>query len=358
MLDKRTSSILFTILFFAGVLTLAYTARRPLLILIFSILFAYLLEPIVAWFQRQFRGSRTLGIVAAYLILAAALSIFFAVAGPKIVHQGTKLTHELPNLIDNIGSGDIAQQIGARRGWTYETQFQLQELLRAHRAEIGGTVRSAVNRAPAMASSLLWFLLVPLFAVFILKSKKKFAATALALVDNRHDRLFLRGILADLDVMLAAFIRAQLSLASVSIVVYTSILVLTGFPYAFPIAAIAGVLEFIPVVGALTGNVTIMGMAIVTGYRHWLAILIFLIVWRGLQDYVTSPLLMGRGLKLHPFAVILGVLICGDVAGLPGVFLSVPLIASLRIVWRNWEKRRVAIDEVNTERTEIESLAI
>jgi predicted PurR-regulated permease PerM len=98
-------------------------------------------------------------------------------------------------------------------------------------------------------------------------------------------------------------------------------------------------------------------MAIVTGYRHWLAILIFLIVWRGLQDYVTSPLLMGRGLKLHPFAVILGVLICGDVAGLPGVFLSVPLMASLRIVWRNWEKRRVAMDGVNTEGTEIESLA-
>lgn len=358
MLDKRTSSILFTILFFAGVLALAYTARRPFLILIFSVLFAYLLEPLVAWFQRRFHGSRTLGIAAAYLILAAALSIFFAVAGPKIVHQGTKLARELPNLIENIGSGDIVQQIGAQRGWTYDTQFRFQELLRAHRTDISRTVQSAVNRAAAMAGGLLWLLLIPLFAVFILKSKNEFAATALALLDNRHDRQFLRDILADLDVMLAAFIRAQLSLAGVSILIYTLILVFAGFPYSFPIAAIAGVLEFIPVMGALTGNITIMGMAIVTGYRHWLVILIFLIVWRGLQDYVTSPLLMGRGLKLHPFAVILGVLICGDVAGLPGVFLSVPLMASLRIVWRNWQKRRVAIDGDDTEVTEIESVVI
>jgi predicted PurR-regulated permease PerM len=79
----------------------------------------------------------------------------------------------------------------------------------------------------------------------------------------------------------------------------------------------------------------IMGVALVTGYPHWLGILIFLLIWRGLQDYLNSPLLMGRGLKLHPFAVILGVMVFGEVFGIPGIFLSVPIMASLKILWKN-----------------------
>jgi len=131
--------------------------------------------------------------------------------------------------------------------------------------------------------------------------------------------------------------------------------VIAQLPFSFAIAAIAGILEFIPLVGALASAILIMGIAIVTGYKHWLIILIFLAVWRGLQDYVSSPLLMGRGLKLHPFAVILGVLIFGEVAGTVGIFLSVPIMASLRIVWKNWKKRD---KEINMTALEPEAVFI
>jgi len=357
MIDKRTSSILFTILIFTAGLVLLYAARRPLLLLVFSVLFAYLLEPIVEWFQRRFRDSRTMGIVATYFVLISAVSIFLAAAGPKIVQESSKLAHKLPAVTETIGSGDIAQEVGARRGWTYDTQYRLREFLTAHRTEFDGYVQRVIKKVPAMAGDLLWLMLIPIFAVFILKCKTAFAKTVLVLVDNAHDRHFLRGILTDLDVMLAAFIRAQLTLAAVAVMAYTVILFVFGFPYSFLVASVAGVLEFIPVLGPLAGNAAIMATAISTGYSHWLGILIFLIIWRGIQDYVTSPLLMGRGVKLHPFTVILGVLICGDVAGLPGVFLSVPLMASLRIVWKNWEQRAVAIKAANSEDIEAESLA-
>jgi predicted PurR-regulated permease PerM len=352
MLDKRTSSILFTIMCFVGGLAFVYATRRPILILIFSIFFAYLLEPMVAWFQRRFRDSRTSGIIATYLILTVAVWSGIGSAGPRIVQQSTKLAHELPNLIEKFDSGDIAQQIGSQQGWTYDTKLRLQELLGALRPHIGAVVQNAAAQVPEMAKDLLWFLLIPILAIFVLESKTEFMSAAMALVDSRYDRQFVRSILGDLDVMFAVFIRAQLSLAALSILAYTLVLVLASFPYAFPIAAIAGVLEFIPVVGPLTGFMMIMGISIVSGYPHWLAILIFLIVWRILQDYVTSPLLMGRGLRLHPFAVILGILFCGEVAGLPGVFLSIPLMASLRIVSKNWEKRRIAKDGVRSEGTD------
>jgi predicted PurR-regulated permease PerM len=71
---------------------------------------------------------------------------------------------------------------------------------------------------------------------------------------------------------------------------------------------------------------------------------VFLGIWRLIQDYVTLPRIMGESVQLHPLAAIFGVLAGGEMAGVIGVFLSIPVMASLRIVWQRWriyaEKRK------------------
>jgi predicted PurR-regulated permease PerM len=105
-----------------------------------------------------------------------------------------------------------------------------------------------------------------------------------------------------------------------------------------------GILEFIPVVGPLVATLLIVGVSLLAGYQHWLIVLIFLIAWRLVQDYVVSPRIMGKSMELHPLAAIFGVLAGGEIAGVLGVYLSIPVMASLRIVWRRWrmyaEKKR------------------
>jgi predicted PurR-regulated permease PerM len=105
-----------------------------------------------------------------------------------------------------------------------------------------------------------------------------------------------------------------------------------------------GLLEFIPVVGPLVAAVLVLSVALLTGYSHWMIALAFLIAWRMVQDYVVSPRIMGKSMELHPLGAIFGVLAGGEIAGVLGVYLSIPVMASLRIVWRRWrmyaEKRR------------------
>src|SRR6185436_15175029 len=168
MIDKKTTAVLFTILVFAGALFVVYEARRPLLILVFSVLFAYLLEPFVTWFQNRFHGSRAKGIAATYLALGIIIAVFFALAGPGIVQQSRVLARELPTLIDNVGSGQVAQQIGSRQRWSYETEVRLQEFLRGNKESITRIMQMGIERLPALAAQSLWLLLIPLFAVFIL----------------------------------------------------------------------------------------------------------------------------------------------------------------------------------------------
>jgi len=149
---------------------------------------------------------------------------------------------------------------------------------------------------------------------------------------------------AQMNVMLAQFIRAQLTLAALSWIAYGSLLGLMKVPYALMLASAGGILEFVPVVGPLVASVLIMGVALLTGYPHWIVILIFLIAWRLIQDYAVSPRVMGKTMELHPLAAIFGVLAGGEIAGVLGVYLSIPVMASLRIVWRRWrmyaEKKR------------------
>ena len=133
-------------------------------------------------------------------------------------------------------------------------------------------------------------------------------------------------------------------LAALTLVVYSAFLAVMRVPYALVLGPLGGLLEFIPVVGPMAAAVLIVGVAVLSGYSHWLALIVFLACWRLIQDYVSSPRIMGDSMELHPLAAIFGVMAGGEVAGILGIFLSIPVMASLRIVFRRWrlyaEKRK------------------
>jgi predicted PurR-regulated permease PerM len=185
---------------------------------------------------------------------------------------------------------------------------------------------------------------VPLLSIFFLKDGRAFSEILLELVQSRPQRELLQGVLSDLNQMLAHFIRAQLSLAALTLLMYSGVLGVMRVPYALVLGTIGGLLEFIPVVGPLVAATIIIGVALLMGYPHWLALIVFLGVWRLIQDYVSSPRIMGHSMELHPLAAIFGVMAGGEVAGILGIFLSIPVMASLRIVFRRWrlyaEKRK------------------
>ena len=178
--------------------------------------------------------------------------------------------------------------------------------------------------------------MVPLLSIFFQKDGRGFSEIALDLVQSRLQREMLQGVLSDLNQMLVHFIRAQLTLAAFTFVMYSAVLAMMGVQNALALGTLGGMLEFIPVLGPLAAAVIIIGVALLTSYQHWLVLIVFLGVWRLIQDYVSSPRIMGRSLELHPLAAIFGVMAGGEVAGILGIFLSIPVMASLRIVFRRW----------------------
>lgn len=343
LIDVRTSRVLFTVLLFALGLGFLYIARRTLIAFLFAVFFAYLMDPAVSRVEKWVRGrGRAIGLM--YLLLVALLITFFFFVGPQIARQGQRLSESLPKLLETVSSGQIAEQIGKEQGWSVSTRVQLSNLLANHRSELLGLAQRIGLRVADVAQQAWLLIVVPILAAFFLKDGRAFGEVLLSFVHSRPQREFLEGVLGDLNQMLAQFIRAQLTLAVFSFVAYLTFLELGRVPYALVLGTAGGMMEFIPVVGPLVAAVLIFSVAMLMSYPHWLLLLIFLGAWRMIQDYVISPRVMGQSMELHPLAAIFGVLAGGEIAGVLGIYLSIPIMASLRIVWRRWrlyaEKRR------------------
>ena len=350
IIDSRTARVLFTAFLFAVGLSFLYAARRTLIVFLFAIFFAYLINPAVGRLEKIVR-SRVWAITVIYLLLLIGLTSFGFLVGPRIARQSSRLGESLPGLMDKASSGQlsgqigqIAARIGNEHGWSADTQERIKSFLLSHRQDLSRLAQRIGVRA-AQAAQEVWLLfLVPILAIFFLRDGGSFHEVLVALVQSRSQREFLQDVLQDLNQMLAQFIRAQLTLAALSLIAYTAFLGATRVPYALMLGTAGGALEFIPVAGPLIAGAAMVVVAVLAGYQHWVFLLLFLFVWRMIQDYVISPRVMGVSVELHPLAALFGILAGGEIAGILGVYLSIPVMASLRIVWRRWriyaEKRK------------------
>jgi len=340
--DARTARVLITVLLFALGLGFLYVARQTLMAFLFAIFFAYLMSPLVSNLEKLLHG-RVRAIAAIYLLLLGLVVLFFISMGPRIGRESARLSQSLPALAQ-LSSGQIAEQLGQQHGWNSRLVDLLRDYLASHGDEIAKLAQSVGLRVAEVAKQAWLLVIVPLLSIFFLKDGRAFSEILLDMVRSRPQRELLQGVLSDLNQMLAHFIRAQLMLALLTFVMYSAVLAMMGVQNALALGTVGGLLEFIPVVGPLAAGVIIVGVALLMGFPHWLWLIAFLGIWRLIQDYVSSPRIMGHSMELHPLAAIFGVMAGGEVAGILGIFLSIPVMASLRIVFRRWrlyaEKRK------------------
>jgi len=333
--DSRTARVIVTVLLFALGMGFLYLTRATLIAFLFAIFFAYLMSPLVNHLEKLLHG-RGRAIAVIYTLLLVLVVVFFVVVGPKVTHEGTRLGKALPELLNQLSSGEVARQIGAEHGWSKTSTELAQSFLAGHSDEITQLAQHVGLRLADVAKQAWLFFVVPLLSIFFLKDGRAFSDFLLSTVQSRPQREFLENVLNDLNQMLAHFIRAQLTLAALTLVMYSAFLGVMRVQYALVLGTIGGVLEFVPVVGPLAAALIIMSVALLMSYPHWLVLVIFLGAWRLLQDYVSSPRIMGESMELHPLAAIFGVMAGGEVAGILGIYLSIPVMASLRIVFRRW----------------------
>ncbi len=135
--------------------------------------------------------------------------------------------------------------------------------------------------------------------------------------------------------MLRRYIRAKVSLEAWSLAFYSTTMLLLRFPHAIALGVLGGVLEFIPVAGWMISAAIIVAVGILT-HGHWIWMAALLGIWRMAMDYFISPRVVGQNLEIHPLIVIFAVMVGGEIDGIVGIYLSIPLMLVIRVIWRNF----------------------
>jgi len=320
-----------------------------ILLLILAIFFAYFVSPLVAFLSRPIRISgrkfaipRVMAIVLSYLIIVCVIILGIYVLAPRLGSQFPEFTEQ------------------ARVYWT-SIGIKLQswvEYFRSHRMPgplldaINGAIPSVIEKVSQTVSGVLasiagwviyipWLILIPILSFFFLKDAESFRRSALQMLPRGRWRWRGDEFFQDVNSTLAAYIRAQLTACLFIGVVCAIGFTLLGLPSPLVLGLIAGVCEFVPLVGPLLVLVIASLLATLHGGLFLAFIVVaFLAVLRIVQDYIVYPRLIGQGIHLHPLAVIIAILSGAELAGVAGIFLAIPVVAILTVSYRHWLEHR------------------
>jgi predicted PurR-regulated permease PerM len=313
-------------------------------VFILAILFAYLLSPVVNLVDRflPWKRSRALSLAMVYVLLVGILITTGILIGGKVNDEASALAASYPKIMEQVKER-LADPSPA---WLHPVKQYILNQVNERGATVGSAalpiVKKISEHVMSVLSSAVFVILIPILSFFFLKDGRQLSEHLLSLAEDR--RPFWEEIVADLHLLLGQFIRALVILAAATLVAYTVFFSIIGLPYSALLACVAALLEFIPVVGPASGAVLIVLAAAISGAGNIIVILVFLAVYRLFQDYVLNPHLMGAGIELHPLLVIFGALAGEEIAGIPGMFLSVPVMATLRVVYLRIRKARNAAE--------------
>jgi predicted PurR-regulated permease PerM len=337
-IDRAAARNTWTALVVVLGVAVVYLVRQTLFVFILALLFAYLLSPLVELLDRLLPGSRTRApaLALAYLLVMGILVWAGVALGSRMAEQANALVVRIPDLLAQ------ARAHSAPPGsWMEGVIATVEEQVAEHAKDILSLLPAIGRQVLSAAGGLVIVVIVPILSFFFLKDGRLMQQSLLQAIDNAGYRTAVEEIARDVDLLLAQYVRALTLLCLATFVAFTIFFELTGVPYSLLLAAAAGLLEFIPVIGPLSAAILILIVAAFSGYPHFLWIGIFLGINRIFQDYVLAPRLMSAGMELHPLLVMFGVFAGGELGGIPGTLLSVPVLALARILYRQIQKTRV-----------------
>ena len=320
-----------------------------ILLLILSIFFAYFVAPLVEFLCRPIPISgrkvampRALAIILSYLLIVGVIVVGIYFLAPRLANQYPEFTEQARSYWNSVGgkTQSLIEYFRARR--------MPGPLLDAVNGAIPGIIDSVSHTVSSVLAGMVgwlayipWLIIIPVLSFFLLKDVDAFRRSALQMLPRGRWRWRGDEFFQDVNSTLAAYIRAQLTACLFIGVVCAIGFTLLGLPSPLVLGVIAGIFEFVPLVGPLMIAVIAAILAVLhAGPVSAFMVIVFLVVLRIVQDYIVYPRLIGQGIHLHPLAVIVALLCGAELAGVAGIFLAIPVVAILTVSYRHWLEHR------------------
>lgn len=348
--DPRTKRLI-AIVLLVLVLLAIYMVRSLLIPLILSLVVAYVVKPLVDLIHRRARLPRTAALGIVYLTIIAALIALPALAIPQIIKEINNIINNTPRYIEQLGAL-LSQSIVIGDYEIHLEQFPIVEqayaalssnLIDIVRTISGQSFALLGNVATATLGTIFWILVVLFVSFYMVKDYRILVSSVVDLVpaDYQED-MYRLGY--EISATWHAFLRGQLML---SMIVGTAIFLMAtiiGLPNALLLALTAALLEFIPTLGPILSAVPAILIALLQSNASWLGaqmgpfwfailVLILYTIIQQLEGWLLIPRIIGRSVNLHPMVVLMGAIAGASIAGILGVLLAAPVLATARLVF-------------------------
>jgi predicted PurR-regulated permease PerM len=323
----------------AALVALLYFLSPILAPFLFAAILAYISNPLVGWLARR-RVPRALGALLVMVLFGGLFVLLLLILLPLFIKELRLLSERLPGFLAQIND-HLLPWVKARFG--VELQFDLATLKKLIAENLQGADGLGVKLLASLkigGLAVLGFvvnlLLVPVVLFYLLRDWNRLLAQVDALLPRRwHPRV--SAVAAEIDAVLAEFLRGQMAVMVLMSVLYVLGLWLAGLEFALPIGIITGMLVFVPYVGMLTGLLlaTLVALMQFPSASGVIPIWIVFGIGQALEGMLVTPLLVGQRIGLHPLAVIFALLAFGQIFGFFGVLLALPASAALLVGLRH-----------------------
>ncbi len=322
-----------------------------ILLLILSVFFAYLVSPLVDFLRRPLIISgrprtmpRLLAISLAYVILIGAIVIAIYLLVPRLGSQFPEFAQQARGYWKDFGTSTQRLNDYLRMRLPPPVVEAINSEVPRVVDRVRETFGLVVEHMIGWLAYIPWLFLIPILSFFFLKDAEVFRNSALQMLPRGRWRWRGDEFFQDISGALAAYVRAQLTACLFIGIVCSIGFALLGLPSPLVLGLIAGIFEFIPLVGPLL--IAVLAAFVATlhaGSFSALTVILFLGVLRIVQDYVVYPKLIGQGIHLHPLAVIIAILAGAELAGIAGIFLAIPVVAILTVGYKHWLEHRGSV---------------
>ena len=307
---------------------------QVIIVLFIAIVFASTIRPFVDGLARR-RVPRGLAILLVYLVIFAALTGLLIVSVPPLV-----------GLIIELFSGDVlmermrvlASQL-AYFGWSeFRVVLPVVELPQALANLMGQAGDTAQEMAWPVAQSVIvaltQFILIFVIGVYWLTAREP-TLNLLLRISPLKQRSLVEQVWTDVELSLGSYLRGQTVLMAVISLASLAGLLLLGVPYAPALAVIAGLTEFIPVVGPFLGAAPAVLVGLTVSGETALLVAGWYLLMQQLENHILVPQVMKRTVGLNPLIVIVALVVGGILNGVIGALLAVPVAGALQVIARH-----------------------
>ena len=331
------------VLFLVVIGGLIYLLDAVLMPFIAGMILAYLADPLANQFQR-WGMNRPLAVSSVFLVLLLILVVSLLILIPLIVQQLKQLGEAIPsifNWVENI----LAPQVQEWTGYDVTAELtNVRETLAENWQDAGGYLAQALGQigrsGMAFVSWITYVALIPVVTFYLLLDWNRLLDNIANLIPRQWaDDTF--RLARRCDEVLSSFLRGQLLVMLCLGIIYSVGLTLMGLNFGLLIGFVSGLVSIVPFLGFIVGLVIALVVALFQYATWWAVVGVILVfsVGQMAESVILQPKLLGDKIGLHPVAVIFAVLAGGNLFGLTGVLLALPVAAVILVLLKEVKVR-------------------